>query len=53
VGEHKITTTLTDRPAQEQATRPSDPTELPTRDLGPLSNGLRLRREDIYGDEDR
>ena len=52
-GEHEVTITLTQRPAQAQAPRPLGPTDLPRHDLGPWPNGLSLRREDIYGDDGR
>ena len=53
VGEHEVTIRLTERPAQEQATRPLHPGDLPRHDLGPWPDGLSLRREDIYGDDGR
>jgi hypothetical protein len=51
VGEHDVTITLTDGSAREQAVRPRDPGDLPRHDLGPWPNGLSLRREDIYSDD--
>jgi hypothetical protein len=53
VGEHDVTITVTDRPAQEQIGRPLDPNDLPRHDLGPWPEGLSLRREDMYGDDGR
>ena len=47
-GEHEVIITLADRPARKQAAQPGD---LPRHDLGPWPDGLSLRREDIYSDD--
>jgi hypothetical protein len=52
-GEHEVTITLTQRPAEQQDTRPLVPTDLPRHDLGPWPNAVSLRRGDLYGDGGR
>ena len=41
------------RPARQMPTLPFDVDALPKLDLGPWPEGLSLRREDLYGDDDR
>jgi hypothetical protein len=50
-GEHEVTITLIDLAARAQAARLHQPGDLPRHDLGPWPNGLSLRREDIYSDD--
>lgn len=42
-----------ERPARQLPTLPFDVDALPVHDLGPWPEGLSLRREDLYGDDDR
>ena len=42
-----------ERPARQMPTLPFDVDALPKLDLGPWPEGLSLRREDLYDDEDR
>ena len=42
-----------ERPARQMPTLPFDVDALPVHDLGPWPDGLSLRREDMYGGDDR
>ena len=51
-GEHEATIKVADRPVQSTSVRPLLPGDLPRHDLGPWPEGLSLRREDLYADDD-
>ncbi len=53
-GEHEVTIPIPLGPARRPAKKkPFNVGDLPTHDLGPWPEGLRLRREEIYGEDGR
>jgi hypothetical protein len=52
-GEHDVTITLTAEAVRIKAVQKFDVAALPSHDLGPWPPGLRLRREEMYGDDER
>jgi hypothetical protein len=52
-GEYRVVLVMEEQPAGLAGQEKRPPLSLPVHDLGPWPAGLSLRREDIYGDDER
>jgi hypothetical protein len=52
-GEYRVVLVMEERPTGPVDQKKRPPLSLPAHDLGPWPAGFSLRREDIYGDDER